>query len=183
MYGGGGFDQFGGGGFVPTQQQDPAQGGGGGSGGRLGSTPLPTPNAPIRMLCWQAAANIPSDQQDLIVDGFDLSNVTVVGKVLSIAERGGSLDLRVSDGTGATDLQFFGDAVEDPQACAQKLAEWRPGTYVRAIGHVRTFNGSRSVQAFSIRPIHDFNEVTYHYLQAIFQHLHLLKGGGTGAGD
>jgi hypothetical protein len=30
---------------------------------------------------------------------------------------------------------------------------------VRAIGHVRTFNGSRSVQAFSIRPIHDFNEV------------------------
>jgi hypothetical protein len=39
--------------------------------------------------------------------------VTVVGKVLSIAERGGSLDLRVSDGTGATDLQFFGDAVED----------------------------------------------------------------------
>jgi hypothetical protein len=26
-------------------------------------------------------------------------------------------------------------------------------------------------------------QVTYHYLQAIFQHLHLLKGGGTGAGD
>jgi hypothetical protein len=42
---------------------------------------------------------------------------------------------------------------------AQKMAEWRPGTYVRVYGHVRPFQGSRHVQSFAVRTVHDFNEV------------------------
>ena len=63
----------------------------------------------------------------------------------------------------------------------QKKAELRPGTYVRAYGSIKNFQGHR-ISAFSVRPVHDVNELPYHNLQASFQHLHLLKGGGTGVG-
>lgn len=63
----------------------------------------------------------------------------------------------------------------------QKKAELRPGTYVRVYGSLKHYQGYR-ITAFAVRPIHDFNELTHHNLQAVFQHLHLLKGGGTGAG-
>ena len=39
------------------------------------------------------------------------------------------------------------------------------GQYVRVYtGHVRVFKGVRSVIAFNLRPVTDFNEVTYHFL-------------------
>lgn len=33
-----------------------------------------------------------------------------------------------------------------------------------------------SMNAFNIRAVSNFNEVTYHFLRAIFEHLHLTKG-------
>lgn len=37
-----------------------------------------------------------------------------------------------------------------------------------------------SLSAFNMRAITNFNEVTYHFLRAIFEHLHLTKGGAGG---
>lgn len=48
---------------------------------------------------------------------------------------------------------------QQPEAVAQKKAEWAPGAYVRVYGHVRPKGGSRAVQSFSVRTVHDFNEV------------------------
>ena len=55
-------------------------------------------------------------------------------------------------------------------------AEWQVGVYVRAHGHVNTFNRERMLVAFNLRRITDLNEVTYHGLQVVFQHLHLTRG-------
>lgn len=55
-------------------------------------------------------------------------------------------------------------------------AEWQVGVYVRAHGHINSFNRERMMVAFNIRRITDLNEVTYHGLQVVFQHLHLTKG-------
>lgn len=33
-----------------------------------------------------------------------------------------------------------------------------------------------ALSAFNMRAITNFNEVTYHFLRAIFEHLHLTKG-------
>ena len=46
------------------------------------------------------------------------------------------------------------------QQASSKKAEWRPGVYIRAYGHVRSFDRKQSIQAFSIRTIHDHNEVS-----------------------
>ncbi|KAI8468279.1 MAG: hypothetical protein J3K34DRAFT_427696 [Monoraphidium minutum] len=168
---GGGFE-FGGGAFASQQEQ------GGAKGGRQ-QKDATLRAVTIRQLAQAAAGGAPD--QDLSVDGADLSNVTLVGRVVSAEERGGNLDLQVSDGTGMLPVTYYVENAEgDPQAMAQRAAELRPGTYVRVYGHLRAAKDSWAVSAFAARAVHDFNEVTYHYLQAIFQHIHLTKGTGKG---
>lgn len=169
-------NQFAGGGFMPTQQPDQGLGASG-KGGRLKEQTLRS--VTVRQMV--TALNAAGPDEDLVIDGAELSNVTLVGKVVTASESGGGIQLRVSDSTGEVDVRAY---VEDsePQAMAQKLAEWQPGTYVRVYGHVRPFGGGRNVQSFAVRAVHDFNEVTFHCLQTIFQHIHLAKGNsGSGA--
>lgn len=59
------------------------------------------------------------------------------------------------------------------------------GIYVRVVGNLRTFQGKVSLSAFAVTPIEDFNEVTHHFLDAIYVHCYNTKGplnGGAGAG-
>jgi len=44
----------------------------------------------------------------------------------------------------------------------QRKAEWREGVYVRIHGHLRAFGGEKSIVAFNIRPVTDFNEVGFY---------------------
>ncbi|CAI7898374.1 unnamed protein product [Closterium sp. NIES-54] len=55
-----------------------------------------------------------------------------------------------------------------------------PGVYVRVHGHVRLQNNKRYVIAHAVRPVTDFNEVTFHFLDAIFVYLHTRKTQGGG---
>ena len=51
----------------------------------------------------------------------------------------------------------------------------RENTYVRVFGHVRAFNGKRSITAFRLQPIFDMNELTTHLLEVVHSHLSLNK--------
>lgn len=42
---------------------------------------------------------------------------------------------------------------------AQRIAEWRPGVYVRVHGNVSDFDDNWRILAYNIRTITDFNEV------------------------
>ncbi|XP_076865866.1 replication protein A 32 kDa subunit-like isoform X2 [Brachyhypopomus gauderio] len=46
-----------------------------------------------------------------------------------------------------------------------------PGTYIRVVGILRSFERHRSMVAFSIRRIGDFNEITSHMLEVVQAHL------------
>lgn len=50
------------------------------------------------------------------------------------------------------------------QALANKKAEWQPGVYVRAFGHVTRGANGPNMNAYGVRSIQNFNEVTYDYL-------------------
>ena len=54
--------------------------------------------------------------------------------------------------------------------------DWTVNTYVRACGNLRSLDNKRSMLAFRIKPVKDYDEITFHNLQCIFQHLHLTKG-------
>ena len=42
---------------------------------------------------------------------------------------------------------------------AQRRADWQVGVYVRVHGHLRSFENKKSMVVFSLKVIHDFNEV------------------------
>ena len=52
----------------------------------------------------------------------------------------------------------------------------RENTYVRIFGHLKSFKeNSRSLIAFGLSPVTDFNEITYHMLDVVHSHLALSK--------
>ena len=46
---------------------------------------------------------------------------------------------------------------------------------VRVYGHLRVFQGQKSVVAFAVSPVTDFNEITFHILDIVHTHLALTK--------
>ena len=47
---------------------------------------------------------------------------------------------------------------------------------MRVVGHLKSFKeNSRSLIAFGLSPVTDFNEITYHMLDVIHSHLALKK--------
>jgi hypothetical protein len=84
---------------------------------------------------------------------------------------------KLDDGTGVVEVRLWNDSDDNAeQASAAPVAE---GTYVRVFGNLRVFQGKTNVVAFAVRPITDFNEVTYHSLEAIFVHLGRVKAMGA----
>lgn len=61
-----------------------------------------------------------------------------------------------------------------PSAARPRLC--REGKLVRVVGQLRLFNHSRSIVAFNIQPIADYNEYTLHFIEVVHSHLRLTKG-------
>jgi replication factor A2 len=113
------------------------------------------------------------------VDGVDLSTFYIVGRIVDRSENSTALKLKVDDGTGSIEVIHY---VEDTNPLIQVAAqEWTVNSYVRVCGHMRGMDGKQSIVAFRIKVVTDFNEITYHNLQCIFQHLHLTKGAAPPA--
>lgn len=51
----------------------------------------------------------------------------------------------------------------------------REGMYVRVVGHLKSFNKQKSVTAFCVRPVQNFNEVTHHLSEVMLAHLASTK--------
>nr|XP_028598584.1 replication protein A 32 kDa subunit isoform X3 [Podarcis muralis] len=51
-----------------------------------------------------------------------------------------------------------------------------PGTYVKVLGHLRSFQNKKSLVAFKILPLEDMNEFTTHLLEVVNAHMILRKG-------
>mmetsp|Transcript_21551 Transcript_21551/g.25952 ORF Transcript_21551/g.25952 Transcript_21551/m.25952 type:complete len:223 (-) Transcript_21551:326-994(-) len=177
MYGGGsaynGASQFAGGGFMSSQGGadngvSPTQGAKGG--GRAKSESL-TPLT-VRQLHLALEASM---EDSFTVDGEEVNNLTLVGKIVSSQASSTSMQYTLDDSTGKVPVRFW----LDQSSGADKTTEWKVGTYVRVYGHLRQFQGQRSVVAFTLRPVTDFNEVTYHMLETIFVHQHRLSGQGV----
>lgn len=117
--------------------------------------------------------NSGADDDNFSADGVDLGMVTFVGKVVSAQGQYPKLVVKLDDGTSAIECTSWSD---DEAAMARKRDELTPGIYARVYGTLKTFAGRISVTAFAIKPVTDHNEVTYHMLQCIMQHLHLTKG-------
>jgi hypothetical protein len=52
----------------------------------------------------------------------------------------------------------------------------RPGVYVRLVAYLQIFADAIQLNAVRMVPLEDFNEITYHNLEAIYIHLLHTKG-------
>lgn len=175
MYAGGGFEggasQFAGGGFMPSQ---------GAATGSAQKKSFDNKNQTLRAVTVKQLHKACSVSMDdtLIIDDQEITNVSLVARIVSKEEQNVACNLCLDDGTGQIKTQYYVDQAED-ETMRQRRAEWQPGTYVRVHGSMRSLNRERSLLAFNVHPVTDFNEVTYHSLQAVFQHAHLTKGAAA----
>ena len=111
------------------------------------------------------------------------AQLTFVGKIVVASEEETVLRFTIDDGTGRAPVSMWKDS-DDPESLEKMKEQWTVGTYVRVYGHIRDpFNDNLQLTAFAIKPLTDFNEISYHAAQVIKVHLEHTKAAGLGGGS
>ena len=121
---------------------------------------------------------------EFLVDGRQLNHVTIVGTILTAEPQNTNLRFTIDDGTGeAISVTMWIDS-EAEELLVERRAQWREGKVVRVIGQLRYYNHTRSIVAFHIQPITNFDEYTLHFIEVVHTHLRHTKGKpGNAAGS
>ncbi|KAG0578151.1 hypothetical protein M758_4G001600 [Ceratodon purpureus] len=172
---------FAGGGFMPSQSATGTQFGSSavtGASRRAGGHDGGLQPLTVKMI--SQAAQKPGDDA-FYVDGLEVNNVTLVGMVHDKDERNIDTSFMLDDTTGRIEIKRWIDGQDSYEY--NEMQSVQNSMYVRVHGHLRTFQNKLNVVAFSVRPITDFNEVTFHFLEVIYVHLSHTRGKGGAAGS
>ncbi|KAL2960882.1 hypothetical protein AAZX31_17G060800 [Glycine max] len=108
------------------------------------------------------------DRINLIVDGVDVTNVTLVGRVSNKTGRITDVTFVLDDGTGRIECsKWLHEAVDTNEA--EAILD---GMYARLHGQLKHFQRKRTLTVFSFRPVTDFNEIASHFSDCIYVHLY-----------
>ncbi|CAE6006506.1 unnamed protein product [Arabidopsis arenosa] len=126
--------------------------------------------------CFQTSG----EKSGLVINGISLTNVSLVGLVCDKdVSKVTEVRFTLDDGTGRIDCKRWVNETFD----AREMESVRDGTYVRVNGHLKTFQGKTQLLVFSVRPIMDFNEVTFHYIECIHFYSQNSESQGQQVGD
>lgn len=126
---------------------------------------------PLTIKQISEASHSGDDKSNFVVAGADVVNVTVVGMVFNIVERNTDVTFTLDDGTGKLECKRW---LNEPFDKLQ-MEEIREGIYVHVDGHLKSFKGERHVAIFSVRPVTNFDEITFHFIACIHNHLRTSK--------
>ncbi|XVF47691.1 hypothetical protein PTKIN_Ptkin03bG0131100 [Pterospermum kingtungense] len=116
-------------------------------------------------------------ESGISIDGVDVNNIRIVGRVSKIDNAVSDCTFRVDDGTGWVECtKWIHEHVDSAEVDAILV-----GMYVRVYGQLKSIQSRRTLHTFSIRPIADFNEIPMHFAECIYVHLYntKLRGGMT----
>ncbi|KAI8977384.1 hypothetical protein BDF20DRAFT_942027 [Mycotypha africana] len=111
------------------------------------------------------------------IDGADVTQITFIGVIRGIQDLQTYNVYNIEDGTGVVECKKWIEQNES-ELEADARRELVLDTYVRVYGRINSFNGRISVVVHNMRPIVDFNEISYHFLDAIETHLLLTRPNG-----
>ncbi|XP_050215573.1 replication protein A 32 kDa subunit A isoform X2 [Mercurialis annua] len=160
-----------GGGFMSSQSNLPAD-----SGPSTVKTRDSQGLVPVTMKQISEASHSGDEKSNYLIDGVDVTNVTVVGMVFNKAQKVTETNFTVDDGTGRIGCKRWLNEIID----TNEMETIQDGMYVRVNGHLRSFQGVKQLAAFSVRPVTNFDEVTFHFIDCI--HTHLLNSKSLGGG-
>ncbi|XP_010525055.1 PREDICTED: replication protein A 32 kDa subunit B [Tarenaya hassleriana] len=172
MYGGefDGSAAFSGGGFMPSQATTQGPDSFSSYKNRDVRTLLPLTLKQLNSISTNGESNF-------FIDGVEINTVAIVGRVCSMENRITQVDFVIDDGTGRVEcVRWVHERQDTDEIEAVSL-----GMYVRVHGHLKSFQGKRSLNIFSIRPVTDFNEVVHHFIECMYVHMYnsKLRGGNT----
>ncbi|KAI0994286.1 hypothetical protein K3495_g13896 [Podosphaera aphanis] len=107
------------------------------------------------------------------IDGAELTQITFVGQLQSISTQATYTTYKVDDGTGILEVKVWSDSDANPETSSPLPKE---NDYLRIWGRLKAFSTNRHVVAHMVRPVIDFNEVSYHLLEATAVHLFFTRG-------
>ncbi|KAJ6697653.1 REPLICATION PROTEIN A-RELATED, partial [Salix purpurea] len=150
---------FSGGGFMPSQSTQLTD-----------STPSPAKSrnslgvVPVTVKQISQASQSGDEKSSFVINGVDVTNVTVVGMVFDKAEKSTDVSFLIDDGTGRIGCRRW--VTENFDKLEMEAVQ--DGMYVRLV-------------AFSVRPVTNFDEITFHFIDCIHSHLQnpKLQGGAS----
>jgi len=121
-------------------------------------------------------------EAEFVLHGKELSMITFIGVVRTIARHTTSVQYGLEDGTGKIDCRHYMENADDHEEGDGTIPS--QGTFIRVMGTLKTFNTKRHVAAQSIRQISmdDCNEIPYHFIECIRVKLWLLHGPPSAQG-
>ncbi|KAL5549169.1 hypothetical protein UlMin_004400 [Ulmus minor] len=109
-----------------------------------------------------------NEKSEFLIDGVDANNVKLVGTVRDKAGRITDVTFALDDGTGRLDCnKWFHEAVD-----TNEMEGILDGMYVCVHGRLKSFQGKRTLNVFSIRPVEDYNEIASHFIECIYVHFY-----------
>jgi len=167
----GGLDAMGGGGFMQEGAEGAAKGG---DKKGVKDKQLIVP-VTIRQVTMNGA------QEDIMVDGFAVHQVRIIGTVESQTRGSTNTSYVVSDGTGCIEVQQYLAKNDE----GTPVAAIPDGALVKVHGAIKNMANKISVNAYHIAEVKDWNEMTHHYLTAALTHLQNTVGPipGTTSGS
>ncbi|CAH8331850.1 unnamed protein product [Eruca vesicaria subsp. sativa] len=158
---------FAGGGFMPSQSTAQAPESSSAFKNRDARTLLPLTLKQLNSVSTNGESNFS-------IDGVDINTVAIVGRVSRMENRITQVDFVIDDGTGCVEcIRWCHERQETEEMEAVRL-----GMYVRLHGHLKSFQGKRSMNVFSVRPVTDFNEIVHHFTECIYVHMYNTKPRG-----
>ncbi|XP_050365114.1 replication protein A 32 kDa subunit A [Argentina anserina] len=115
------------------------------------------------------------EKSNFVIDGVDVANVSVLGMVFEKAEQATCVNFMLDDGTGRIKCRRWVNESFD----STEMEQIQDGMYVSVNGHLKVFQGVREIVAFSVRPVKNFDEVAFHYIECIHNNLLLQKLKGS----
>ncbi|GAV77894.1 tRNA_anti domain-containing protein/RPA_C domain-containing protein [Cephalotus follicularis] len=157
---------FSGGGFTPSQPS------------HLGdSTPSPAKSRdaqgliPLTVKQISEISHSGDEKSNFQINGLDVTNVSVVGMVFDKAERVTDVGFVLDDGTGRIGCRRWSNDIID----TKEIEAIQDGTYVRVNGTLKSLQDTRQLVAFSVRPVTNFDEITFHFVECVHFHLQNSK--------
>lgn len=164
---------FSGGGFMPSQFSQ-----------LLDSTPSPAKNRdsqgliPVTVKQISEASHSASEKSSFVINGVEVTNVTLVGMVFDKDDKKFTeVSFTLDDGTGRIECRrWVNEAFE-----TNEMEIIQDGMYVRLNGHLKSFQGKKQLVVFSVRPLTNFDEVTFHYIECVHFYLRNSKSQQAGS--
>ncbi|KAI3917189.1 hypothetical protein MKW92_013466 [Papaver armeniacum] len=111
---------------------------------------------------------------DFSISGVDVCNVRLVGMVFNKMESINEVTFMLDDKTSQVDCHRW---VNDNIA-SKEMAEIKDGTFAEIQGTLKGFKGEKHLEAFSVRPVTDIDELAHLFRECMYVHCHNNKSQG-----